>query len=221
MVNDPEVRPNLCFPGKEETARVVAEITGKVMTAIENMLAVIRCSRVEGRVPLKEHYVGFQTCAAANLAFGGPFACHYGCLGLGDCAAACPFDALDMANGFPVVNPDLCVGCGTCVRTCPKNIMELIPLEARVWVPCSTRAPGKEVKNVCDVGCISCKMCVKSCPAEAVGMEADMIAIDHNRCMEYGADCGQICVEKCPRGIFRYFSPVGKESLRPDSAVAV
>lgn len=199
---------------------MVAEITGKAMTAMENMVAVARCSRIEGRVPLKEHYVGFQTCAAAALAFGGPFACPYACLGLGDCADACPFDAIDMTTGLPEADPARCVGCGTCVRTCPKGIIELMPLRGRVWVPCSTRAPGKEVKSVCSAGCISCNICVKSCPAGAVSMEEGIIVIDHNRCMNYGSDCGEICVEKCPRAVFRYFSSADTQSTQPETVVA-
>lgn len=213
MINDPDVPPNLCFPGKEETAELVAEISGKKMVKVEDICAVIRCSRIEGQVKNKEHYIGMDTCAAAAIAFGGPLACRWACLGLGDCADSCPFDAITIINGFPIVDPDLCVGCGTCVRTCPKEIIELIPLKARIWVPCSTKDPGKTVKEICTVGCISCKMCVKSCPAEAVSLEDNKVMIDHKKCKEYGPECGEICVEKCPRDIFRIFhaEPGGQE----------
>ena len=218
MVNDPDVPPNLCFPGKAEVAEMVAEITGKKMGAVEDLVAAVRCSRIEGQVSKKENYVGHQTCTAANLAFGGPFACRYACLGFGECEKACPFDAITMEDNFPVVDPDLCVGCGTCVRTCPKNIIELIPLNARVWVPCSTRDPGKIVKQVCGAGCISCKICVKECPAEAVSMKDNLIQIDHEKCMEYGPDCGEVCVEKCPRDIFRNFRPHEKAETETKAA---
>ncbi len=211
---------NLCFPGKEEVAKLVAEITGKQMTAVEDMVAEPRCSRIEGQVLQKQHYVGYQTCAAADLAFGGPLACHYACIGLGDCATACPFDAIHMVEGFPVVDPELCVGCGTCVRTCPKGIIELIPLKARVWVPCSTKDPGKTVKTVCGVGCISCKMCIKVCPAKAVSMNDGIVNIDNKLCTDYGPECGEICVEKCPRNIFRYFSPPKEGSQQKEAASA-
>jgi electron transport complex protein RnfB len=184
---------------------MVAEITGKKMAAVEDVIAVIRCSKIEGQVREKEHYIGYDSCTGANLAFGGPMECQYACVGLGECAEACPFGAITMKDNLPVVDPDLCVGCGTCVRTCPKKIIELMPLKARVWVPCSTTDPGKTVKQICQVGCISCKMCVKSCPAEAVTLEDNIIKIDHKKCMEYGPECEEICVEKCPRDIFRHF----------------
>jgi len=218
VVNDPDVPPNLCFPGKEEVAKLVARITGKEMASVEDLIAVPRCSRIEGGVKQKQHYIGYQTCTGADLAFGGPMDCHYACMGFGDCAAACPFDAITMVDRFPVVDPDLCVGCGTCVRTCPKGIIELVPTNARVYVPCSSKDAGKMVKGICSVGCISCKMCVKSCPAKAVTMEDNIIKIDYKKCREYGPECGEICVEKCPTKIFRYFSPAGKPAEKEETA---
>jgi electron transport complex protein RnfB len=201
------VPPTLCFPGKEAVAEAVAEITGKKMASLEDVIAAVRCSREEGNVHKKYNYIGFGSCSGANLAFGGPTGCQYACVGFGECADACPFDAITMVNDFPVVDPVACVGCGTCVRTCPKKIIELIPARARVWVPCSTKDPGKAVKAICEVGCISCKMCVKACPAKAVSLEDNRVIIDHKACMAYGPECGEACVEKCPRDIFRHYRP--------------
>lgn len=205
VVNDPEVPPNLCFPGKEAVAAKVAELTGKKMTAVEDMIAVIRCSRLEGRVSHKHEYIGFASCTAANLGFGGPSACQYACIGLGECAAVCPFDAITMVEGFPVVDPDRCVSCGTCVKTCPKKIIELTSLKARVYVPCSSKDMGKKVTAVCQVGCIACQMCVKKCPAEAVTYSDGLIRVDLHKCLAYGPECQEVCVEKCPRRIMRRF----------------
>jgi len=199
---------------------MVAEITGKKMASVEDMIAAVRCSRIEGNVPKKLHYIGYESCSGAKLAAGGPYACQYACIGLGECAESCPFDAISMVNGFPVVDPHLCVGCGTCVRTCPKGIIELIPTQARVWVPCSSKDPGKVVKQVCEVGCISCKMCVKSCPAKAFSMEDGRIKIDHKACMAYGPECETICIEKCPRKIIRPFTPQARVPVREETQAA-
>lgn len=220
VINNPEVPPNLCFPGKAEVAELVAEISGKKVAAVEDMVAAIRCSRVEGQVKVRHNYLGYDSCTAANQAFGGPSACKYACVGLGECSQACPFDAITMVDNFPVVDPDLCVGCGTCVRICPKDIIELMPLKARVWVPCSTKDPGKAVKQVCLVGCISCKMCVKVCPAKAVTLENNLICIDQVKCMEYGPECEEICVEKCPRNIFRHYLSRAKIERETQAAAA-
>lgn len=199
---------------------MVAEITGKRMASVEDMIAAVRCSRIEGNVPKKLHYIGHESCSGAKLAAGGPYACQYACIGLGECAESCPFDAISMVNGFPVVDPHLCVGCGTCVRTCPNGIIELIPTQARVWVPCSSKDPGKVVKQVCEVGCISCKICVKSCPAKAFSMEDGRIKIDHKACMAYGPECETICIEKCPRKIIRPFTPQARAAVREETQTA-
>jgi electron transport complex protein RnfB len=206
VVTDPDVPPNLCFPGKERVANRVAELTGKKMVAVEDQIALVRCSRVEGRVSHKHEYYGFASCTAANLNFGGPSACQYACIGLGECAAACPFDAIEMVENFPIINPDKCVSCGVCVRTCPKKIIEIQTLKARVYVPCSTKDLGKNVKAVCQVGCIGCKMCVKVCPAGAVTYENSVVKIDHKACIAYGPGCETVCVAKCPRDIFRPYA---------------
>jgi electron transport complex protein RnfB len=205
VVNDPEVPPNLCFPGKEKVAERVATLTGKKMAAMDDVIAVVRCSRKEGRVSHKHEYIGFASCTAASLAFGGPSACNYSCIGLGECKASCPFDAITMVENFPKVNPDRCVGCGTCVKACPKRIIELMTLAARVHCPCSTKDLGKDVRKVCEVGCISCQMCVKKCPAEAVTYVDGLIKVDHPKCIAYGPECQEVCVEKCPRKIMKKY----------------
>lgn len=205
VVTDPEVPPNLCFPGKEAVAERVASLTGKKMIAVEDTMAVIRCSRIEGRVSHKHRYIGFASCTAASLGYGGPSACQYACIGLGECAEACPFEAIEMVENFPVVDPDKCVSCGVCVKTCPKQIIEIQTMKARVWVPCSTKDLGKAVMGVCKVGCIGCKMCVKVCPAEAVAYEDNLVKIDHQACIEFGPSCEEICVTKCPRDIVNYY----------------
>ena len=198
---------------------MVAEISGKKMDSVENMIAAIRCSRIEGKVEEKLSYIGYGSCTAANLAFGGPSSCGYACVGMGECVESCPFDAITMVDSFPQVDADLCVGCGSCVRACPKKIIELIPSKARIWVPCSTKDSVKEVKQICGVGCISCKMCVKACPANAVELKDGIVVIDHEKCREYGSECGEICIEKCPRNIFRSFQ-IDDERVRETNSRA-
>jgi electron transport complex protein RnfB len=218
VVNDPDVSPNLCFPGKAAVAEAVAEITGKKTEAVDNMVAHLRCSRTEGQVKEKYRYVGFQSCTAANLAFGGPQSCPFACIGLGECARVCPFGAILMVDGIPVVDPQRCVGCEKCVKTCPKKSLELIPVAARVRIPCSTRGSGKMVKEVCLVGCVSCRMCIKACPAGAVDWKEGAIVIDHARCIEYGTECAEACVAKCPRHIFRRCGPQSVQEADARSA---
>ena len=205
VVEDPDVPPNLCFPGKEAVGQKVAQITQKQMATRENAVARLRCDRQDGHVSHKHYYIGFDSCAAAHIAFGGPSRCHYACIGMGDCVRACPFKAIHLQNAMPVVDEALCVGCGACARACPKSVLEIQPASARVYVPCSSKDFGKTVKDVCQVGCIACKICIKSCPAHAVFIEDNLIHIDHHICMH--ASCQMECVAKCPRHIFRPISP--------------
>ena len=108
----------------------MASLTGKKMTAIEDTMAVVRCSRIEGRVSHKHRYIGFSSCTAANLGYGGPSACQYACIGLGECAEACPFDALERSDDGTIRRHNLrCVSCKSCALACPFGTIyaELLP----------------------------------------------------------------------------------------------
>jgi electron transport complex protein RnfB len=211
VVNDPDVPPNKCFPGKGDVAARVAELTGKKMATVEDLVAVVRCSRIKGHVCKKCNYLGHHSCAGASMVFGGPVDCRFACIGLGDCARACPFSAITMVNNFPEISDHLCVGCGTCVKTCPKGVLELAPRQARVMVRCNTQDRGKTVMGICDVGCIACGLCQKKCPAKAITLKNNRIEIDHKKCMEYGPECNQVCVKTCKRGIMEPFRRIEDE----------
>ena len=130
--------------------------------------------------------------------YGGGFkACADGCLGLGSCVRACPFDALIMGpNGLPVVDEERCTGCGLCAKACPRGVIKMLPQgnEGHL-VLCNSHARGKAVKEACEVGCMACKACVKACPKEAITMEDNLAVIDLTKC----DDCGE-CVLKCRPG---------------------
>lgn len=54
------------------------------------------------------------------------------CTGCGKCAAACPFNAIDMKDGKPDINA-ACKVCGICAKTCPeKAILKLETKSASV-----------------------------------------------------------------------------------------
>jgi ferredoxin len=128
---------------------------------------------------------------------GGVQGCTYGCLGFGDCADACPYDAISMQDGLPVIDYEKCTGCGECVRTCPRHLYERIPFihDSMLVVACSNRDPGREVRKVCEVGCIGCKACTKALDVFLV--EDNLARIDYSKYQE--VEDFKPAVAKCPR----------------------
>lgn len=203
-VNDPNCPPNKCAPGKQAVAEKVAEITGKSAGSAAPIISVLRCSRNEGQVNKKYSYVGYDTCQGAAIAFGGPYECTYACIGYGDCEAACPFHAIHMKDNMPVIDPEACTGCGVCVRNCPKQVLQIIPKDAPVYVPCSSKDSGKAVTSVCKAGCIHCAACTRKAK-DVINMVNDRIEIDYEKCDEDAAKSGVWACSK--QFIFRYTDP--------------
>jgi ferredoxin len=132
--------------------------------------------------------------------YSGDTGCRYGCLGQGDCAVACPFDAIEMnpRTGLPVVNEERCTACGNCVAACPKGVIELRnkgPKSRRLFVSCINQDKGGVARKACSAACIGCMKCVKVCPFEAVKVENNVAYIDFNKCRL----CRK-CAEACPTG---------------------
>lgn len=216
VVMDADVPVNKCAPGKGDVAAKVAEITGKAPAEAGELVSVLRCSRNEGNVGRKHSYFGFDTCAAASMAFGGPYECTYACVGYGDCEHSCPFDAIKMKDNMPVIDPEACTGCGVCVGACPKGVLQLVPADAPVYVPCSTKDKGKKVTEVCSAGCIHCMACTRKAK-DVVNMVDDRIEINYDQLTEEQAEA---CVKACSKQfVFRYMDP-DKQQKAKDEIIA-
>lgn len=205
VVRNPSVEAGLCVAGGAEVSIAVGDLTGKVVAASEPLRSFRRCQKIEGRVSLRYEYQGMPSCAAATLLIGGTDLCTYSCLGYGDCVKVCPFNAMVVEDRLVRIVPSRCTGCGMCTKVCPRGILELIPVRSRVMAYCATRDKLRAVMEICDAGCINCGKCVKTCPAGAVTSVRDRVEIDHMRCLSYGPECGEACMESCPRGILRPF----------------
>ncbi len=48
------------------------------------------------------------------------------CIGCGSCLKRCPSKAIDLVDGYPVVNEVNCTLCGKCSDFCPSNARELV-----------------------------------------------------------------------------------------------
>ena len=120
-----------------------------------------------------------------RLLYGGETGCSYGCLGCGDCVAACQFDAIHMnpETGLPEVDEEKCTACGACAKACPKSIIEIRPQgkkSRRIYVQCVNKDKGAVARKACTVACIGCGKCVKVCPFEAITLENNLAYIDPN-----------------------------------------
>jgi len=191
------VPPNKCAPGGQKVITQISEILGIAgVDAEEPQVAVVQCQGGNAEAVEKFIYEGVEDCRAAELVGGGHKACQYGCLGLGSCVKACPFDAMYMNNnGLPVVIEDKCTACGICVSTCPRGIMKLIPRSQNVFLGCVSQDKLKAVKSVCKVGCFACKICTtpKVTPSEAIVMDGNIPVIK-----DMDSDELYNAVKKCP-----------------------
>jgi RnfABCDGE-type electron transport complex B subunit len=158
-----EVEVTGCLPGGEEASIKLAELLGLEKKDRVKSVAVLHCSADYDKRKRYADYKGIETCMAADKVFGGALACAYGCLGYGDCVEVCPFGAITMANGLPVVNSAKCTSCGKCVKACSRNLysIEKFMDDQITIVACSSLESGAVVRQVCGVGCIACKICEK------------------------------------------------------------
>jgi RnfABCDGE-type electron transport complex B subunit len=203
-----------CSAGGAATAQALAEIMGVAFTPTFPYRAVVHCAAHEAERLQRADYQGEPSCRAANLVTGIQ-GCTYGCLGLGDCVEACPYDAIHVVRGLATVDYEKCTGCKACVRACPRNLISLVPFKSERMpvVACSNRDLGPDVKTVCKVGCIACKACARA--SDLIDMDGNLPVIDYDRYDPHDpeADFGP-ALEKCPGEalVFVGKAPVGEAS---------
>lgn len=185
----------LCVPGGDKAAKDIAAILGVEAGDVVEKVAYVACNGTCGAAEKKYDYRGEPNCIAANLAYSGDKSCSFACLGYGDCARACPQDAISI-DDIARVDPKKCIGCGICVRVCPNNIIKLIPDTTRVVVECSNHEKGAVTRKQCTNGCIGCMKCEKTCPHGAIKVIDNLATIDYSLCTGCG-ECVKVCPVKC------------------------
>lgn len=199
VVLNPEVAPNLCVPGKEAVAKLVAELTGKAAEKVEPRIAHVRCRGTGDKAVLSYNYKGVKDCKAASMVQGGPKGCKNGCVGFGNCVGVCNFGAMSMGeNGLPIVDKKKCTGCGACETACPKSVIQMIPTNAKVKVDCNSKDKGAIARKLCTAACIGCGICAKNCSYGAIEVKNNLAVVDHKICMEKCSEA--TCIAKCPTG---------------------
>ena len=195
LAADPSIGANKCPVGGADVAAKLAAILGIDAGSTEPQVAVVMCNGNAQAAKKLMEYQGLSTCTAAKQLFGGDNMCPYGCLGLGDCEAACAYDAIHVCDGVAVVNRDACVGCGVCAKTCPNHVIRIAPAKNKVVVQCHSKDSGAKTRKACTNGCIACKKCEKVCKFEAIKVEDNHAMIDPEKCK----NCG-LCAKECPTG---------------------
>ncbi|NLE01288.1 MAG: RnfABCDGE type electron transport complex subunit B [Fibrobacter sp.] len=186
-----------CIPGGSKSAHAIADILGITASTGEPVMAVVHCKGGIAEAAERALYNGIQDCLAATIIGNGTKECQDGCLGLGTCVRACPFDALKInQNGVAVVDPEKCTGCGKCIKVCPRKIISLIPKVHKIFLACSNHDRGGKVKKYCTVGCTACTLCVKATPSGAISMENNIPVLDYTK-EENFIPAANKCPSKC------------------------
>jgi NADPH-dependent glutamate synthase beta subunit-like oxidoreductase len=145
--------PGSCVAAGPEIAEIIAKIMGVSVEAKEADIAKPGCTYGVNEADLKFDYDGLRDCRAVALFGGGMKVCRIGCLGLGTCAKACPFNAIIMGpQGLPVVDGKRCTGCGTCERVCPKHIINMSSVTRRILREYTTEECTTPCQRACPAG---------------------------------------------------------------------
>ena len=182
-----------CAPGGDKAADAINRIMGQAEGDRPSLRAYVACAGGE-KCGKRFDYQGLQTCAAAAGIAGGPSACSFGCLGLGDCTRVCKFDAIHVVDGVAKVDRTKCTGCTVCTTVCPRGVIKMKTIASQPAVKCANKEKGAAVNKACKVGCIGCGLCAKNCPNGAIAVENNVAVIDYTKCN----GCGT-CAEKCPK----------------------
>lgn len=191
------VAPSQCTVSSPSAVEEIADYLGVDAGETEKRVAYLACAGGSHVARMRAYYVGMGSCRASAQVAGGPKACAWGCLGLGDCAVVCEFNAITMdRNGLPVVSAQLCTACGDCVDVCPKHLFSLHPISHKLWVACANRLHGDTAELACDVACTACERCVKDAPEGLIDIRDNLAVIDYER----NELASHAIIERCPTG---------------------
>ncbi len=191
-----------CTVNPPQRNELVAGLLGVAAGSIEKRLARLACAGGAHVAIARARYAGYRSCRAAALVGGGGKECAWGCLGLGDCAAVCAFDAIRMdRHGLPDVVADRCTACGDCVDACPKGLFSIEAVSQRLWIACRNQADGAAAEAACEVACTACGKCVADAAPGLIRLAGNLAVIDPAG----NGRADRAAIERCPTGAIVWF----------------
>ena len=199
-----EADPGLCTVNPKDANQVIATFLGVALGSHERRVARLACAGGAHVAYIRASYAGFKSCRAAALVSGGGKGCAWGCLGMGDCATVCTFDAITMdRHGLPQVDTARCTACGDCVDVCPKDLFEIHPVGHRLWVACRNRGFGEQAEAQCEVICTACGRCAQDSPEGLITITDNLAVIDYAK----NRLASRVAIERCPTGAIVWREP--------------
>lgn len=192
-----QAQPGQCSVNSREMNQLIANYLGVDLGSPEKRVARLACAGGNHVAHTHARYSGLDSCRAAALISGGGKGCVWGCLGFGDCAAVCEFDAIRMdPHRLPVVDAASCTACNDCVEICPRDLFSLHPVSHQLWVACNNPETGDTAEADCMVLCTGCGRCAADAPEGLISMEQNLAVIDYS----LNALASRLAIERCPTG---------------------
>lgn len=197
QVTEGKIEPGRCTVNTPDKNASIASLLGVALGDIEKRTARLACAGGKHVAKMRANYSGLSSCLAASVAGGGGKNCSWGCLGLGDCADVCDFDAITMdQHGLPVVDSNKCTACGDCVDICPKSLFSLQVMSHKLWVACRNESEGDIAETACEVACTACERCVADAKPGVVSIKNQLAVIDYSK----NDAATRTAIERCPTG---------------------
>jgi Na+-translocating ferredoxin:NAD+ oxidoreductase RNF subunit RnfB len=192
-----KIDPACCTVNTSDQNKNIASLLGVAMGNVEKRIARLACAGGTHVAKIRANYLGLSSCRAAAVSGGGGKGCAWGCLGLGDCAVVCDFDAIKMdRHGLPVVESGKCTACGDCIEICPKNLFSIHGVSRQLWLACRNESDPDAAEAVCEVACTACGRCVMDGAEGLIQLKSNLAVIDY----EKNASANRLAIERCPTG---------------------
>ncbi len=207
-----EIQPAKCNVLNDDGIAAIADFLGVSAGEADKRVARLLCAGGTNVSVRRAEYRGLPTCAAAATVAGGGKGCAWGCLGFGDCAVSCEFDAISMnAYGLPVVDVAKCTACGDCVDACPKGLFTILPLQQHLLVQCRSLMAGDGILAECSVGCTACGKCVLDAPRGMISIDSGVAVVDPSG----AAAADRAAIRRCPTGAIVWIDGPQLTAARP------